>query len=64
MSFACRICDRTFETIPDGSVEIGRAHGRYQMVRFPDGAVHDLMRLVDPLKPANELLSATVNRVP
>jgi hypothetical protein len=50
----CRLCDRTFETIPTGSVQIGRAHGRYQMVRFPDGAVHDVTKLVDPPEPPND----------
>jgi hypothetical protein len=63
MSFICRICDHEFEAIPDGSIAIGCAHGfgrRYQMMRFPDGAVHDLRKLVDPPEPPNELLAATI----
>jgi hypothetical protein len=63
MRFACRLCERVFETIPAGSIEIGRPHGFghcYRMVRFPDGTVHDLRKLVDPPEPANELLAATI----
>jgi hypothetical protein len=61
--YFCRLCDRSFEVIPAGSIEIGRAHGfrhQYQMMRFPDGTVHDLRKLVDPPEPPNELLAATI----
>ena len=63
MSFICRLCDRTFETILAGSIEIGRAHGfrhQFQIVRFPDGFVHNLKRLNPPPKQATELLTATI----
>jgi hypothetical protein len=61
--YFCRLCDRTFETIPDGAIQIGRAHGfrhQYQMFLFADRSVHDLKRLNPPPKPDNELLAATI----
>jgi len=63
MSFVCRLCDRSFEVIPAGSIEIGRAHGfrhQHQMFKFPDGSVHDLKRLSTPPKPDTDLLKATI----
>jgi hypothetical protein len=60
MSQKCRLCDREFETIPDGSVQIGRPHGfgrQYQMFLFADHSVHDL-KLVNPPRPDTELLQA------
>jgi hypothetical protein len=52
MSFICRICDRTFDAIPEDATALGRGRGightRYVMFLFPDRFVHDDLRPIDP----------------
>jgi hypothetical protein len=42
MSYRCRLCDRVFDSIPEGSIQIGGDRRVYVLYRFPDKTVHDI----------------------
>ena len=45
----CKICDQTFEVIPEDAVKLGTPWYRFQLYRFADGVAHHI-RIANPKK--------------